>query len=207
MSELVDALEEAEAAIKRAREIAEKEEPTPTPTPTPEPSPSGRPDRTGNPSWTGKGAFNTFKEISDKTSPSKKVSVRAWFKATAWSGGGTSQPQGFALANKGVVGNHWGFAVFVRPNGIVANGTKGEVVGAVKVSLGEWHYLDITLEKRKVSCSLDGKAVAFPTPGIDLLQASSEPLRIGGFRCPWTQATWFNQSIQGQISDWKVDIQ
>lgn len=204
MDELLTIIGDMESLLARARKIVEdKEPPTPTPTPAPEPEPAGLPERTGSPVWTGQGKFNSYKEITGTASPAKKVRVRAWFKATAWSGGGESQPQGFCLANKGIVGSHWGFLVGIRPNGIVANGTKGEVVGVVAVALGEWHYIDISIEKRKVSCALDGKSVVFPTPTIDLLQASGEPLRIGGFRCPWPQATWFNQSIKGQISSGK----
>lgn len=181
-------------------------EPDPTPAPDPLPDSEPVPDRMGEPSWKGNGSFNTYEEIQGTPSPENSVRIQAWFKANAWSGGGGEQASGFCLANKGLVGSHWGFNVTVRPGGIVANGTRGELVGPCVVSLGEWHFLDITIEPRKVTCFFDGDPVRFGAPGFDLLGPSNEPLRIGGYHCPWPKAPWFNQSLDGEVSDWKVDF-
>ncbi len=180
--------------------------PEPEPSPTPDPEPEPVPNRMGEPSWKGTGAFNTYDEIQGTPSPENSVRVRAWVKANDWTGGGSEQAAGFCLANKGLVGSHWGFNLSIRPGGVVVNGTRGELVGPCVVSLGEWHFIDCTIEPRVVTCFLDGNLVRFGAPDFDLLGPSNEPLRIGGYHCPWPKATWFNQSINGEISDWQVDF-
>lgn len=179
--------------------------PEPTPAPTPAPAPAEIPARTGKPSYTGKGVWNTYLEIANAPTPKTSLRIRAWFRAKSWSGGGKEQPEGFCLVNRGLVGSHWGYNITIRPNGIVVNGTKGECEAPCKVSLGEWHYIDCTIAKRGATASLDGKAVTFPTTGVDLLASSSEPLRIGGYRCPWEGATFYNQSINGDVTDWILE--
>lgn len=183
------------------------------PKPEPAPEPAGEdfspPERTGVDSWTGSGAFNTFNDVGRAPETShKRVTVQGWFKAKSWSGGGSEQAKGFCFACKGLVGSHWGLNLTVRPDALAWNATKGEVVAACTVGLNEWHHLKADATADSVTFWLDGKRLvtgekAFSGP---LIQDSGEPLRVGGYKCPWETATWFNQSLNGEISDWKVDM-
>lgn len=198
-------------------EPAPDPEPTPEPTPAPEPSPAPAPAssdftppvRTGTPSWTGSGKWNTYKDVGRASESSgKSVTVECWFKANAWSGGGEAQPAGFCAASKGRVGSHWGLNLTVRPNALVWNATKGELAAPCKVTLKTWHHVRAVATPTAVRLWLDGKELSVPkkTFAGNLIQDSGEPLRLGGYHCPWEQATWFNQSINGEISDWKVEM-
>lgn len=189
-------------------------QPEPTPTPTPTPSPASEdftpPARTGKDLWTGTGGWNTFKNAGRvlETS-SKRVLVEGWFRATAWSGGGEAQPQGFCFASKGLVGSHWGLNLSVRPGGLVWNATKGEIVAKAAVSLNAWHHIRALVEGATLKMWLDGRLLENGPKefGGGLIATSDQPLRIGGYYTNYETATWFNQSLCGEVCDWKVEME
>lgn len=190
---------------------APEPEPTPAPEPIPPPATSDftPPTRTGSPKWTGSGKWNTFKDLGRASeSSSKSVTVECWFKANSWSGGGEAQPAGFCAASKGRVGSHWGLNLTVRPNALVWNATKGELCAPCKVSLKAWHHIRAEATPTAVRMWLDGKelAVGQKTFTGKLIQDSAEPIRIGGYYTDYASALWFNQSLDGETSDWKVVI-
>ena len=187
--------------------------PTPTPTPDPEPQPSSEdftpPERKGTGEWSGTGKFNTFKDLgraSEKSSST--VIVSGWFNANGWSGGNKEQAAGFCFANKGKLGSHWGLCVLVRPNGLVWNATKGEIVASASVSTKVWHHLKAEATSNSVKFWLDGKLLKTGDKSFSgsLIQDTGESLKIGGYDCPWPNATWFNQSLNGKISDVSVSM-
>lgn len=168
------------------------------------------PARTGSPSWQGKGTWNAFKDEGRAgESSSRHVTVEAWVKAESWSGGGKEQAAGFCVASKGRVGSHWGLCFFVRPDGLVWNATKGEVVAPCKVKLGVWYHVKAVADRDKVRMWLDGEEldVGEKTFAGALIQDSGEPLRIGGYYTDYAGASWFNQSLDGEITDWKVEME
>ncbi len=167
------------------------------------------PARTGSPSWQGKGTWNAFKDEGRAgESSSRHVTVEAWVKAESWSGGGKEQAAGFCVASKGRVGSHWGLCFFVRPDGLVWNATKGEVVAPCKVKLGVWYHVKAVADRDKVRMWLDGEEldVGEKTFAGALIQDSGEPLRIGGYYTDYAGASWFNQSLDGEVTDWKVEM-
>lgn len=190
---------------------APKPEPTPEPEPTPTPASEDfiPPTRTGKNLWTGNGVWNTFKDAgrAGETS-SKRVLVEGWFRATNWSGGGKEQAKGFCFASKGLVGSHWGLFLSVRPGGLVWGATKGEIVAKATVTLNSWHHVRALVEGSSLKMWLDGKLLANGPKEFSgaLIANSGEPLRIGGYYTNYEKATWFNQSLVGQISGWKVEM-
>ena len=190
-----------------------KPEPEPTPDPDPEPEPSDEdftpPERTGAGSYVGKGAFNTFLDAGRTGEHSNKlVTVEGWFKANAWTAGNSAQAAGFCFACKGLVGTRGGLMFTVRPDCLVWNATKGEITAPCTVPLGEWHHAKAESTPDSVKFWLDGKLLKAGEKTFDgpLIEDTGEPLRIGGYMCPWENATWYNQSIDGEISDWKVEM-
>lgn len=186
--------------------------PTPEPTPTPAPQPTSEdftpPARTGENAWKGNGKWNTYKDAGRaKESSSKRVLVEGWFKVAEWSGGGEAQPKGFVFACKGRLGNHWGFNLAIRPDGVVWNATKGEILAKAKVTAKEWHHVRAVADKSSVKMWLDGRLLANGPKEFsgNLIADSDQPLRIGGYHCEWNQATWFNQSLNGEM-EWKVEM-
>ena len=185
-------------------------EPVPEPIPVPPPSEDfDPPPRTGNQKYTGTGVWNQFLAFGrNKETSHSRVEISGWFKAKSWSGGGKEQPAGFSFANKGKVGSHWGINLTVRPNALVWNATKGEVFAKCNVSLNVWHHVKTIATTNKVDFWLDGKKLTTEkqTFAGPLISDSGEPLRIGGYYTDYKQATWFNQSLNGEISDWKVEM-
>lgn len=189
------------------------EDPKPQPEPAPEPviptEDFTPPTRTGKDLYTGNGKFNTFKDLERaKESSNKQVTISGWFNVKTWSGGGSEQPQGFCFACKGLVGSHWGINLTVRPNQLVWNATKGEVTANCKISTGSWHHVKAEATTNSVKFWLDGKLLTTGEKKFSgsLIQDSNEILRLGGYYCPYPQAVWFNQSLNGQISDYSISM-
>lgn len=167
------------------------------------------PTRRGTDEWTGNGKFNTYKDAGRANEKSSsKVVVSGWFNVNAWSGGNSSQPAGFAFADKGKVGSHWGLFLAIRPDGLVWGSTKGEIVAPAKVYTGVWYHVKAEATSSSVKMWLDGKLLKNneKTFSGNLIQDSGEPLRLGGYHCPWSNATWFNQSLIGKISDMEIEM-
>lgn len=203
--------------VEKIKEWFKRDDEEVEPKPTPEPEPTPQPPsedfipstRTGAGEWTGNGKFNTFKDCGRKDEKSSsKVIVSGWFNANGWSGGGSEQPSGFCFANKGRLGSHWGLNLTVRPNALVWNSTKGEITASANISTKAWHHVKAEATQSNVKFWLDGKLLKTgtkPFAGL-IIQDSGEPLRVGGFECPWPNATWFNQSLNGRISDVSVEM-
>ena len=186
--------------------------PDPVPVPDPDPVPSedfDPPARTGSQKYTGTGTWNQFKDAGrNKESSHSRVEVSGWFKAKSWSGGNKEQAAGFSFANKGKVGSHWGINFTVRPNALVWNATKGEVLAKCNVALNTWNHVKAVAVANKVDFWFNGKKLVTEkqTFAGALISDSGEPLRIGGYYTDYKQATWFNQSLNGELSDWKVEM-
>ena len=193
---------------------APEPEPTPEPAPAPEPEPSDEdftpPERTGADSYVGNGAFNTFLDVGRATESSHKlVTIEGWFKAKSWTGGGSAQAAGFCFAFKGLVGKRGGLMASVRPDSLVWNATGGEIVAPCTVPLNEWHHFKCIATPDAAKFWLDGKLLKSGEKKFSgaLCSDTPEPLLIGGYMCPWPKATFYNQSIDGEISDWKVEME
>ena len=167
------------------------------------------PARTGKDKWTNNGKFNSYKSLGRaKESSCHKVTIQGWFKANSWSGGGKEQPAGFCFACKGLIGSHWGVNLLIRPNALVWNATKGEVSASCKVNLNEWYHVKTETTCSKAKFWLNGHLlVTGEKPfAASLIQDSEEELRLGGYYCPWPNVTWFNQSLNGEISDYSIEL-
>ncbi len=165
------------------------------------------PDRIVRKQYVGYGKFNTFKEEYCEN-PTTSVTLSAWIFPEEWSGGNSEQGLGCAVLNKGQVGNHWGISLTARPDALVWNATRGEIKAKCSIPLKKWSHVQAKATKDKIEFWLNGKKLISEkkTFAGDLFQNSDEPLRIGGYYCPWPNATWFNQSIKGQIQDWTVEL-
>lgn len=188
-------------------------DPEPEPMPDPEPEPPAEdftpPERSGADAYVGKGAFNTFLDAGRASESSgKRVTVEGWFKANSWTAGNSAQAAGFCFAFKGLVGSRLGLMFTVRPDSLVWNATKGEIVASCFVPLGEWHHARAEATPDSVKFWLDGRLLKAGEKSFDgpLIEDNPEPLRIGGYMCPWENATFYNQSIDGELSDWKVEM-
>ena len=172
-------------------------------------SSSSRSSSNGTYFWTGSGKFNTFKDLGrSNESSSKKVVISGSFKANKWSGGNKEQDSGFCFVSKGLVGDHWGVFLCVRPNGLMWGSTKGEVVAPCTISLGKEYSIKAEAYPNKVSFWLNGKLIkVLSNPySSPLIRNSSQPLRLGGYYCPYPSATFFNQSINGTITNAKIEM-
>lgn len=168
------------------------------------------PERTGSPLYQGDGTFNTFLDLGfSEFNPRNLFRFACWFRVDKWSGGNREQSLGATLICKGLVGNHWSFYVGVNPDGIRYGATRDSVHAPATIELGRWYYVVVTASGADAHFWLDGKPIADRgrDTGIgSLFQAGDQPVRIGGYYVPWPNASWFNQSIDGEIADWKYDI-
>lgn len=163
------------------------------------------PPRTGTPSYTGTGVFRSFLTIDGTESPRKGVTMETWVKVNRF-----VRPEvGASLLNKGLAGSHWAYNLTVRPNAIVYGATKGSVLAPCQIKTGRWYHVRMDVEGSTVRVWLDGKAIPVTTyETTALLAKSGEPLRVGGYLVPltWNDAVWYNSSLDGEMSDWRVSV-
>lgn len=168
------------------------------------------PERTGNPSYTGNGRFNTFLDLGmNDANPRDSFTFSCWFKVDNWSGGNREQSLGATLVCKGLVGSHWSFYIGVHPDGFRYGATRDSVHAPATIERGRWYHVSVTATGTDANFWLDGKPLADRgrDTGIgSLFQDGNQPVRIGGYYVPWPNASWFNQSIDGQITDWKLEV-
>lgn len=177
------------------------------------------PERTGIPSYTGSGKFNTFLELGlSEFNPINWIRFACWFRVDSWSLA-ENQP-GAVLICKGIVGKHWSFAISVHPDRVQYGASVDSVRAPANIRIGQWYYLYAEVDRNDATFWLDGHALADPgrETGRGLMfTPGNQPIRIGGYYTDYPGfdrdgdgipdgATWFNQSIDGQITDWKYEI-
>lgn len=162
------------------------------------------PERTGNPAYIGTGDIAKWLEYDCKN-PSKAVSLSCWVKIKSW-----PRPDvGAHLINKGLVGNSWAFGLSVLPGELQYSATPGAVGAAYKFKTGQWYYVRIDATKSEAKFWVDGKAITVTRKETSKLFASNdEPLRIGGHTMDWKPpSAWFNGSLDGEMSDYQIEVE
>ena len=173
------------------------------PAPDPLPGAFSPPPRTGSPAYAGKGDIAKWLEVPGGN-PSKSVELSCWVKFNGW----PRKDVGAHLINKGLVGSSWAYGLCVRPDEVVYSATKGAVAASFKFKTGTWYHVRVLAGKSTASFWVDGQPVPVSRKETDALFSSNDqPVRIGGHTMGWSPpSAWFNGSLDGEMSDWVVEV-
>lgn len=162
------------------------------------------PERKGENEYVGNGELNTWKILPGGRNPSKKVILASWVKINSW----PVPKEGANIINKGSVGNSWAYGLAVRPTSLVYKATDGDVFADFKFLAKKWYYVKVEATKNTAKFFVDGKEIPVTKKETDVLFSNNEhPLRIGGMAMGWTPPSpWFNGSLDGEMSDYTIDI-
>ena len=181
--------------------------PAPAPSPGPEPEQPvvgsfAPPERTGDPAYAGNGDIDKWLEIAGEN-PSKSVSLSCWVRFNGW----PRRDVGAHLINKGSIGRSWAFGLCVKPDELVYKATKGDVAAAFGFKTGRWYHVRIDATKSAAKFWVDGEPIkATRQETTSLLGENDDPVRIGGHTMDWSPpSAWFNASLDGEMSDWKIE--
>lgn len=162
------------------------------------------PPRMGANVYRGTGVNGTFQVVPNGKNPIKSVSMQTWVKFNGW----PRPVEGCHIVNKGSVGRSWAFGMVIAPDRISYSATRGEVGSACRIDKGRWYHVRIDASSSDVSVWLDGKSLPITRrETAEIFSANNDPLRIGGHSMDWSPpSAWFNGSLDGEMSDWSVEV-
>lgn len=163
------------------------------------------PPRVGANAYSGNGTGGTFFTVPNSATwnPAKAVSLEAWVFLRGW----PRADEGCMIVGKGSVGRSWAYGLKIRPGVLLYQQTQGTVYANYKWRTGEWHHIRCDADKSGVRFWADGKNIPVTSSEVtSYLGANDYPVRIGGQHMDWEPSAWYNASIDGIISDWRIVV-